>query len=265
MGCLDIDMCYIKINDQAITEQGICLMRYATFFALLFTLILSYATTLTVGVPETDPPFIMASSVNQFVGFDAEFMSEVCRRISAKCIFKPLNYGQIFNAIESGSIDLAIGSLTKTPSRERSFLFTSTYMPSYAQYLINKGSSIHSVDDLLGKTFGIANTSIYADMVISKFGDRVKIKYYKFHRGMLSALQNGDVDVLLMDKATTDYWIANTDNQYLQLGAPIQYGSGYGIIVNKNEVPLVSMINNAVTAMRKDGTYQRIYSTYFSQ
>lgn len=239
-------------------------MRFAIFFALLFVFMVPSATTITVGVPEFAPPFIMATTTNHFVGFDAEIMSEICRRIPVQCIFKPMEFGRIFDAVASGSTDIAIGSITITLARDEQFLFSLPYLPSYAQCLIKKNGTIRTVEDIPGKTFGIANTSIYAALIKKKYGDDVKIKYYELHTEMLSALMNGDVDALLLDKATAGYWVANSAGNYQQIGAPIQYGLGYGILANKTETDLVAQIDKAILAMQKDGTFLRIYSTYFS-
>ncbi len=239
-------------------------MRLAACFVLFLTFTLSHAQKLTVGVPEFNPPFIMSSGAGEFIGFDAEIIYEICRRISAKCVFKTLAYGLVFNTVKNGEADLAIGSITISLSRDEKYIFSLPYLRSFGQYIVKAKSNILTPDDLVGKRFGVANGSVYQTMLANQFGTKITVIPYDFETQMLAALYNDSVDVLLLDKATADYWYANSDNLYRLVGKRIPYGYGYGILSAKGSEKLISEINTALLAMQSDGTYLRIYSTYFS-
>ena len=55
-------------------------MRLAAFFVTMLTLTLSYSQTLIVGTPKYNPPFVMASDKQHYIGFDVDILSEICRR-----------------------------------------------------------------------------------------------------------------------------------------------------------------------------------------
>lgn len=239
-------------------------MRLAACLVLFLSFTFSHAKTLTVGVPEFNPPFVMSSGSGEFIGFDAEIIYEVCRRISAKCVFKTLAYGLVFNTVKSGEADLAIGSITISLNRDQEFLFSLPYLRSFGQFLVKAKTNIYTPEDLIGKRFGIASHSVYQSMLLHQFGTKIQIIPYEFQAQMMAALYNDDVDVLLLDKATADYWYANSDNIYRLLGKQIPYGYGYGILAAKGSEDLISQINTALLSMQRDGTYLRIYSTYFS-
>lgn len=239
-------------------------MRLAACFILFLSFTLSHAQKLIIGVPEFNPPFIMSSGDGEFIGFDAEIIYEVCRRLSVKCTFKTLAYRRIFSTVSEGQADVAIGAITISLDRDKQFLFSLPYLRSFGQFIVKNKSNIHSFEDLIGKRFGIASHSVFKAMLANQFGTKIQVTTYEFHTQMMAALYNDDVDVLLLDKATADYWYANSDNIYRLLGKRVPYGFGYGILTAKGRENLVSEINTALLTMQADGTYLKIYSTYFS-
>lgn len=239
-------------------------MRLFAYFGMFLAFSLSHAKTLIVGLPEFNPPFVMSSGSGEYIGFDADIINEVCRRISVKCSFKTLAYGLVFNTVKNGEADVAIGSITISLSRDEEFLFSLPYLQSFGQFIVKNKSNIKTPEDLPGKRFGTPSNSVYQNMLTYKYGTKIQISTYESQAQMMAALYNGDVDVLLLDKATADYWYANSDNLYRLVGKQIPYGYGYGIIAAKGSEDLIAKINTALLSMQRDGTYLRIYATYFS-
>ncbi len=247
-----------------IKTQGICQMRLATCLALLLAFTTLHAQTLKVTVPEYNPPFIMSSGRGFFFGFDADIISEICRRLSVECKLLTRPYSEVFSAVKKVQADLAIGAITISLNRDKQFLFSLPYLRSFGQYIVKTKSELNSVNDFAGRRFGVADNSVYLAMLKNQYGSKIQISTYDFHTQMLDALYNGDVEILLLDKATADYWVANSDNIYRLLGDQIPYGAGYGILAAKGQEKLINKINNVILSMQADGTYIRIYSTYFN-
>lgn len=132
-----------------------------------------YALTLTIGTLSYNPPFEIqvnnSSKKNEFYGFEIELIDEICKRINAKCQYKPLLFEQILSEVNSGAIDLGIGSINITPERSERFLFSLPYKASYHQFLVPSNSNIKKIDDLKGKTIGIHLGSPTADYLIGLF------------------------------------------------------------------------------------------------
>ena len=239
-------------------------MRLAIIISILLAATLSQAKTLNIGTPRFNPPFVMATDKDHYTGFDIDLTAEICRRISLKCLFKPLAYSEIFSALNAHDVDLAVGAIDITQERSQYFLFSLPYLQSYGQYMVRYQSDIHSLNEIPGKTLGVANSSIFVGLLKKDYHNEISVKLYDFHADMLSALQSGDVDILLLDQATAAFWFINSADNYQPLGNPIQVGYGYGIMANKGDDTLITNINKALLAMEADGTYLKIYNTYFS-
>jgi arginine transport system substrate-binding protein len=240
-------------------------MRLAIFFMISLTLSAANALTIKIGTTPFSPPFLIASdSNNHFSGFDADLLNEICRRINAKCVYLPMtSFLGLFDSVLNDTVDLGIGGITITPERENIYLFSLPYLKSTAQYMTRYGNHIHKIEDIRGKTIGVAEGTIFQTMASNQFGSSVKIRTYDTLSQMLIALTDEDVDVVLLDGPNAVYWDANSNNTYQNVGEPITVGLGYGFLANKNCLSIVLKINQALLAMEGDGTYLRIYKTYF--
>lgn len=241
-------------------------MRFVTFLFVFFSLTFSHAaTTIMVGTPPYSPPFVMlGDNKAHYTGFDIDLLDEICRRIDAKCQYKAMSYEGVFNGLLDGSIDIAIGGITITAGRESQFLFSLPYLASYAQFITNSASSIRSIQDLNGKRIGLGSGTIFENLINDAFGQSVTIKTYNFLSEMLMALGSDEVDALILDRATAETWYANSNDSYRLVGRRIPQGLGYGILTTKNRGNLITLINRALLAMEADGTYLKIYTTYFT-
>jgi len=239
-------------------------MRLVACFVMMLSFTGLNAQTLTITVPEYNPPFVISSGAGGYFGFDADIMNEICRRLAVQCKYKAVAFSRVFDSVQTGEVDLAIGAITISLSRDKEFLFSLPYLRSFGQYVVKNKSNIKSLKDILGKRVGVADNSVYETMLKKQYDTKTQIITYDFHIQMLDALYNDDIDALLLDRDSADYWAANSDGIYRLLGPRIPYGSGYGILAAKGRDQLISKINKALLAMQSDGTYLRIYSTYFT-
>ena len=178
-----------------------------------------------------------------------------------------LNIDELFKQIENGGIDLAIASIINSDDRKHQFLFSNPYLPSYIQFLTRKESNINSLADLHGKKIGTVDDPIFQDFLYKNYANTNTI-YNKFYPTLdpgLSDLQEGNIDVFLLDKMAADYWIANNGQQFKSIGPKIQIGFGYAIMANKNNIALIKLINGALSTMENDGDLLKIYKKYLEE
>ncbi|WP_321789626.1 transporter substrate-binding domain-containing protein [Paraburkholderia sp. J94] len=77
-------------------------------------------------------------------------------------------------------------------------------------------------------------------------------------------LMDGDVQAIVYDAPTLQYWAARRGNGALTVVGPVFRPEKYGIAV-PNGSPLRKSINETLLAMYEDGTYEQIYGKWFSQ
>ena len=242
-------------------------MKKSLFLILLLLApALVFTETLTIGTTRENPPFSsLGSDNNVFFGFDIDIMQEICHRINATCKFVPFMFNNLFIAITSNKLDLAVSGITITPYREQFYLFSLPYLRSSAQFVTNKTSGINKPDDLFNKRLGIRMGTPFLNLAIQMFGDQVKIVTFKSDDTQFACLSNDQCDAIVIDKFSALTWVANSGGLYKLVGSPIQLGDGYGIMANLSRGPLIARINQALLNMEGDGTYLKIYTQHFGQ
>ncbi len=122
-------------------------------------------------------------------------------------------------------------------------------------------SSVSSVNDLYGKRVATIEGSTAA-----AFLDRREIGYDGFGalEPMLQAFEAGEVEAVVFDAPILSHYANNAGREVAQLAGPVFLRENYGIAFPTGS-PLVEEVNQALLALREDGTYDRIYREWFGQ
>ena len=60
------------------------------------------------------------------------------------------------------------------------------------------------------------------------------------------------------------YYAANEGKGRVTISGPLFHTENYGIVFSKNS-PLLKQVNDALLALRQDGTYQQLYDKWFTR
>ncbi|EKT4532751.1 transporter substrate-binding domain-containing protein [Pseudomonas sp. 22373] len=225
---------------------------------------------LRIGIEAAYPPFAYKTPDNQLAGFDYDIGQELCTRIATKCEWIEMEFDGLIPALKVRKIDAAISSVSITAARARSVDFTNSYYLLPAKLVARKDSGINVAPaDLKGKRIGVqraSNFDRYATEIFEKEGAEV-VKYgtqnevfLDLAAGRLDASLAGALvieDGFLKTPQGADYHVLDqnfTDETY--------FGTGAGIAIRKND-PLVGKLNDALAAIKKDGTYDKIQKRHF--
>lgn len=120
-------------------------------------------------------------------------------------------------------------------------------------------SSINSVNDLYGKHVATISGSTAAS-----FLNRREIEYTSFDDldSMLAAFKDNEVDAVVFDAPILSYFATHDGRKIATMTGGVFLRENYGIIFPTGS-PLVEDVNQALLALREDGTYDRIYRKWF--
>jgi ABC-type amino acid transport substrate-binding protein len=225
---------------------------------------------LRIGTTAHYPPFAsIADQKNDFVGFEIDIMGQICKRINASCQYKAMTVEALAPALMMEQIDLAMAAIIIPSVKIEPFIFSLPYLPSSAQFMTEKQSSINVPADIRNKKVGVRsgtlyNNSLLGSLVKQIYQDEVTIVMYPKMDDMFVALTNHEIDVIFTNTEAVKYWNFNNGNTYKLIGSAIPIGNGYGIMGKKDQETLFANINRALLGMEADGAYLNIYSRYFS-
>ncbi|AXV16775.1 amino acid ABC transporter substrate-binding protein [Neorhizobium sp. SOG26] len=220
------------------------------------------AAALVVGSYPSNPPFEYKTSSGTFEGFEVDIVNEVAKRLGMTVEISDLGFQALFAATASKRIDVAISSITITKERMGSQSFTQPYYDSDMGIATRKEVEISKIEDLNGKIVGVLAGST-GDKWSRENKDKLgisEIKSYNAQQDMLMDLSAGRADAAVSDVPGMEYSFLKMKD--LAVKVRIKTGEQYGLMMTKDH-PLLEKANEALTAMKKDGTLAEIHKKWF--
>lgn len=215
----------------------------------------------------TDPSFVpfemMDEETGEMTGFDMEMIRELADRAGFEVDISTMDFNGIIPAVQTGNVDIAIAGITITDERSEIVDFSDPYYDSGLQILVAADNEeVETIEDLEGMKIGTKIGSTSFDFLTEKFGEDADITPYPGSGDMYLALMGGSVDAVFYDAPNVGYFAKTRGEGRVKVVGPLYEGQQYGIAFAKGS-DLVEPVNEALAAMREDGTYDEIYSNWF--
>ncbi|KVT50801.1 ABC transporter substrate-binding protein [Burkholderia ubonensis] len=227
--------------------------------------------TVRFGVDASYPPFESKGPDGKVVGFDVDLGNEICRRLSAKCVWIENDFDGMIPALKARKFDGVLSSMSMTPAREEQIAFSAKLFNTPTRLVAKKGSSLlPDVKSVKGHRIGVEQGTIqetYAKTYWAPAG--ATVVPYQNQDQVYADLIAGRLDGALQDAVQADIGFLKTprgkDFQFVgtDLDDPKTLGNGAGIGLRKEDGDLKAKIDKAIGDMRKDGTYDKIAKKYF--
>ncbi|SMO68739.1 transporter substrate-binding domain-containing protein [Ruegeria faecimaris] len=119
--------------------------------------------------------------------------------------------------------------------------------------------SVNSINDLYGKEVGTISNSTAANFLNRR---EIEFTNYDGLDPMLEAFRNEELDAIVFDAPILSYFAAHEGRRIASMTGGIFLRENYGIAFPTGS-PLVEDVNQALLALREDGTYDEIYRKWF--
>lgn len=214
---------------------------------------------LVMGTNAQFPPFEYLEG-GAVVGVDADLMAAIAKEMGLKLDITDMEFDSLPTALANGQIDVIAAGFTVKPDREETMDFSAPYYTAAQTIIVASDSTIATVDDLKDKMIGVqSGTTGQFDAEDLTSDTNIK----GFASGMLAveALKNGQVDAVIIDNNPAKaYAEQNPDSIKLIEG---QFADEeYALAVKKGNSVLLKKINDALTKLKADGTFDTIISKY---
>ena len=215
------------------------------------------------------PPYSEINAAGEVVGFDIDITNALCAEMGKECELVQTEWDGIIPALTEGKCDAIIASMSITEERKQRVDFTNKYYNTPAKFIAPKSAEVDDISKWLeGKTVGVQRGTIHQDFMEGEFPN-VDLKLYGTQDEAYLDLQAGRIDAVMADSVAMDYGFLRTENgegfQFYgpDYSIPTYHGEGAGIAVRKGDDELREAFNEAIKAIRADGTYQEINAKYF--
>ncbi len=120
-------------------------------------------------------------------------------------------------------------------------------------------TNVNSISDLYGKTVGTIDNSTAASFLVRR---EIEFTGYPGLTDMLTAFENKELDAVVFDAPILSYFASHEGRKIATMTGGIFLRENYGIVFPTGS-PLVEEVNQALLALREDGTYDEIYRKWF--
>jgi len=219
-----------------------------------------------VGTDAAYAPFESVSPSGEIEGFDIDIMKAVAEAEGFQVEFANTAWEGIFASLK-GQNDILISAITITEDRQKEMDFSDQYFESTNYIAIPEDSDVNSLADLNGKVVSVQEGTTGDEAITGFLGkDYTGIKRFKGTPEAFLELRNGKSDAAVADSGVVGNYVKNNPDAKLRIvkdeNFPKEY---YGIAVEKGNAELLVKINSGLKKIKENGTYDSIYSKWFSE
>ena len=223
------------------------------------------------GVDPSYPPMESKAPDGSLRGFDIELGNAICATLHEKCVWVEQSFDGMIPALKARKFDAILSAMSATEARRQQIDFTNRIYNGPSALIARAGSKLQpTVQGLQGKRVGVVQGSTqeaYAKAEWAPHG--ITVVAYQTQDQIYEDLATGRLDAAFQAAVQADYGFLRTarGKGYAMAGDlvndPRLAGNGVAIGVRKGDAALESRINDAISTIRKNGTYQQIAAKYF--
>jgi len=218
--------------------------------------------TLRIGTDATYPPFEYVEG-GRCEGFEIDLANALARDLGVRAEFVNASFDGIFPALANGSFDAVISSVTITPERSASMLFSDPYYESGQRIAVRRSTQgIAGPDDLVGKRVGVQINTTAQYELEKRWG--IALTPYNTIDLALLDLQAGRIDAVVGDAPVLQYMIRQSFGGLETVGRRFT-DERFGIALARSSDDLRRALNVALWRIEQSGEFDRLNQKWFGE
>ncbi|MEU8505900.1 glutamate ABC transporter substrate-binding protein [Streptomyces brevispora] len=223
---------------------------------------------ITIGIKIDQPGIGLKTPDGKFTGFDVDVATYVAKELGydAKDInFKETKSADRETSIERGDVKFIAASYSINDERLQKVDFAGPYLLAHQDILVRADdTSIKSPEDLNNKKLCSVTGSTSAQNVKDKLAPKAQLQEYGGYSECLTGLENKAVDALTTDDSILAGYASQDANKgKFKLAGFKMTNENYGIGLKKGDADLKKKINDALTKMVSDGSWDKAVEANF--
>ena len=226
-------------------------------------------------------PFEYQTAAGDLTGFDVDIAEAVFgEQLGIDYEFQATSFDSIIPSLNNGNFRIIMSAMTINDQRDEEVDFSDPYFTAYQTILVRADSSISSRADLEGEVVGVQKGTTgagAAEELKAEFDGNLELNRYDQITGAFQALTNGQVNAVINDNTVNAERASQNDELRFVEGEGVAADSdqdappyltltieNYGIAFREDDDEFLERVNEALAAIKENGTYDEIYSEYFS-
>jgi len=212
-----------------------------------------------VGMDPSFPPFESLDESGQLVGYDVDLARAIAARWGVEVSFQGIGFDGLLPALWADKADSVISALPLDPRMTRDVAYSVPYFEAGLLLVVAEGTTdIAAPDDLAGRRLAVEWGS-EGDVQGRELRRRLPgltLLPFPHPQDALAAVAEGEADAALVDAVTLRQF-RREHGSVRAVGEPV-VSVPYVIAVPRQAPRLLAAVNEALSALRDDGTLARL-------
>ena len=221
------------------------------------------ASVVKVGMSGTYYPFTFMKE-GKLQGFEVDIWNEIGSRLNSDVEFVTAPFSGLFGMLEAGQVETISNQITLTPERSERYAFAQPYVYDGAQIAVHQDNNeIKSVSDLKGKKVAV-NLGSNFEAILRQSDPDNAINIVTYDTGIEQDVVLKRSDAFVMDRVSVLALIEKSELPIKLAGEPIEVLKNAMPFLNSDDGKVLrNQVNEALNAMKADGTLSTISSKWF--
>ena len=196
-------------------------------------------------------------------GYEIDLGNAMCEKAGLTCEWIVNDWDSIIPNLLAGNYDAIMAGMSITEERLETINFTQEYFPpDPSRYVALAGTEI-DFDNLEGIRIGAQGGTIQAGYAQANLADKNTIISFTTADQAVADLAAGNLDVIFADGAYVDPIVAASEGAIDYIGPDILIGEGMAAGLRKEDTELEAKLNDALSALKADGTVDKLIAQWF--
>lgn len=213
-------------------------------------------------------PFVYFDSSYDLVGLDIDIANEIGRRMDIPVRVYDMAFDGLIDSVNIGQVDLIGGAFSKTEERAAAADFSDVYYSSAAVFVARSDSPFSdslAAADFLGLSIGVQRGTsfdqwIKTNLVGEGLVNANSVYAFADIDKAMKALRSGTTDVVMIDDAVYKSTFEKS-GEYKVVERELA-DEAYAFAAAKDSPELIGAVNEAIAAMKADGTLSALIAKY---
>jgi polar amino acid transport system substrate-binding protein len=208
-------------------------------------------------------PWNFLNDAGEPAGFEIDLGNAICAQAGLTCEWIVNDWDSIIPNLLAGNYDAIMAGMSITDERLQTIDFSQNYFPPDPSKFVAAAAEDIDVTALEGKRVGVQGGTIQAAYAEENFGATSTVVSFGTADQAMADLAAGNLDTILADGAYLEPVVAASGGALVFVGEDVMIGNGVGAGLRKDEAELKAKFDDALTALKADGTVDKLIAQWF--
>lgn len=208
-------------------------------------------------------PWNYVNEAGELAGYEIDLGNAICEKAGLTCEFVSNDWDSIIPNLLAGNYDLIMAGMSITEERKETIDFTQDYFPPDPSKFVAMAGSDIDPTNLEGKRVGVQGGTIQAAYAEENFGSTNTVVSFTTADQAMADLAAGNLDTIIADGPYLEPVVTASGGAIEFVGEDVMIGDGFGAGIRKDEAELKAKFDEALSALKADGTVDKLIAQHF--